>query len=500
MTSEQRSGSGSGSGRTGLKSPAERSPVQVGDLVADKYRVEEIIAAGGMGVIVAARHEELGQRFAIKFLVTESDAELEMSAARFLREARAAASIDSAHVCRVFDCGALTDGGTPYMVMEHLSGHDLSHEIKSRGKLGVNESVDFVLQALEGIAEAHAAGIIHRDLKPSNLFLCQKAGREPEVKVLDFGISKVTSVGQNADEDLTASAIMLGSPRYMSPEQVRNTKEVDARTDIWSLGVILYQMLDGHSPFRGTTMGETISRVLTHIPPPVRRARGDVPEALEQVIDRCLQRDRSLRYANVGELALALAPFATAESHASVRRITALLNDGLLGGPSHVDEPTQVAGPQAAAAAQGPKDEPSIGTQRAFSQNAEPKPRRFKLALGLVAALASVLVIAFFALRHGRPSAAAPIASAAAVPSAAAATAAQAPSASPAQSEPAPSAHAAASAAPAASASAAAAPTASASAAPGAKSIPKHSRVRATHRLVHHKAAGSDTDILGESY
>ncbi len=495
MSSE--SGSASGSGRTGRKSPAERSPVQVGDLVADKYRVEEILAAGGMGVVVSARHEELGQRFAIKFLVT--DTEVEMSAARFLREARAAARIDSAHVCRVFDCGTLA-GGTPYMVMEHLTGHDLAREIKLRGKLGVTEGVNLILQALEGIAEAHAAGIVHRDLKPSNLFLCQKTGREPEVKVLDFGISKVTSVDQSVEEDLTASAMMLGSPRYMSPEQVRNTKDVDARTDIWSLGVILYQMLDGHSPFRGNTMGETISKVLTLVPPPVRRARGDVPEALSSVIDRCLQRDRNQRYANVGELALALAPFATAESHASVRRITALLTEGQLG-PHKESEETNNVDAAAAAAASEPQDEPSLGTQSAFAQNAPAKPRRFKLALGLALGLASVFAAGFFALRHaGGPIAQA--ASSAAASSAAASSAAAAPSAVPAASaapaasvaEPAASTQAAASAAPEPSAIAVPTPASANSAAPAAP------QVKAKHRPVHHRPASDDTDILKESY
>lgn len=491
MSSESRSASGSG-GTTRRKSPAERSPVSVGDLVAGKYRVEEILAAGGMGVVVSARHEELGQRFAIKFLVTETD--LEMSAARFLREARAAALIDSPHVCRVFDCGTL-ESGTPYMVMEHLTGRDLSREIKERGKLGVNEAVDLVLQALEGIAEAHASGIVHRDLKPSNLFLCQKTGREPEVKVLDFGISKVTSVGQSAEEDLTSSAVMLGSPRYMSPEQVRSTKEVDARTDIWSLGVILYQMLDGNSPFRGSTVGETISRVLTHIPPPVRRSRGDVPEALEQVIDRCLQRERDLRYANVGELALALAPFATAESHASVRRITALLNEGLLGGRSEAEETTHLAGASPAAARE-PQDEPSLGTQGAFSQNAVARPRRFKLALGLAVAAAGLLAVGFFALRHAEEPA---TRSVAAVPSATAApSAAPARNAVPVASAPQASAKPTASAAPAASASAApAAPPASASPATAAHA---RSRVRSRRRPVHHRAASDDNNILKESY
>ncbi|MCE7893296.1 MAG: serine/threonine protein kinase, partial [Sorangiineae bacterium PRO1] len=331
------SGYGSGSGGKPKKSAAERSPVKVGELIADKYRVVEILAAGGMGVVVAAEHVQLGQRYAVKFLL--SDAQHAQSVERFLREARAAACIESTRVCRVFDCGTLPDG-SPYMVMEHLVGHDLGHELKTRGRLPVGETVDLLLQALEGIAEAHAVGIVHRDLKPSNLFLCQKPGRAREVKVLDFGISKLMATDESTEEDLTATATMLGSPRYMSPEQVQNAKNVDARTDIWSLGVILYQLLDGRSPFAGTTMGETIGKVLLHVPPPIRETRSDVPDGIGQVIDRCLERDRERRYRNVAELALALAPFGTPASQPSVQRITALLVGGQLGVPAAALAPT----------------------------------------------------------------------------------------------------------------------------------------------------------------
>ena len=302
----------------------------IGDTVAGKYRVTRILAAGGMGVIAVAQHEALGQTVAIKLLAPEAMA-AHHAVSRFLREARAAALIQSDHVARVFDCGTLPDG-VPYMVMEFLPGHDLAEELKRRGPLPVGDAVDVLLQALEGVAEAHALGIVHRDLKPANLFLVERQGRPLFVKVLDFGISKFESgADAEVDDGLTATSTMLGSPRYMSPEQAQSSKHVDARTDVWSVGVVLYEILDGKSPFAGNTMGETIGRILLHKPPPIRDKRPDVPEGLEAVIDRCLQRDRDRRFRNVAELALALAPFGAGRSRASVDRITSLLVEGRIG-------------------------------------------------------------------------------------------------------------------------------------------------------------------------
>lgn len=420
------SGYGSGSGGKPKKTAAERSPVKVGELIADKYRVVEILAAGGMGVVVAAEHVQLGQRYAVKFLL--SDAQHAQSVERFLREARAAACIESTRVCRVFDCGTLPDG-SPYMVMEHLVGHDLGHELKTRGRLPVGETVDLLLQALEGIAEAHAVGIVHRDLKPSNLFLCQKPGRAREVKVLDFGISKLMATDESTEEDLTATATMLGSPRYMSPEQVQNAKNVDARTDIWSLGVILYQLLDGKSPFAGTTMGETIGKVLLHVPPPIRETRSDVPDGIGQVIDRCLERDRERRYRNVAELALALAPFGTPASQPSVQRITALLVGGQLGAPAAALSPTpasplprppppeeELTRPIQRRAA---TDDLTVGTVGPVTQAAaaefRPKRRGLVVAVGALALLGVGAVLAL-ALAGSSPSSPAPASAAAAAP------------------------------------------------------------------------------------
>src|SRR6187549_2799480 len=222
--------------------------IQQGELLAGKYRVEQVLGAGGMGYVVAAMHEQLGQRVAVKLLVPEL-CENEDSVTRFLREARAAVKIHSEHVARVLDVGELTNG-SPYMVMEFLSGRDLAEELDLPGELEIEVAIDYVLQASEAVAEAHSLGLIHRDLKPANLFLTHRPDGSPLVKVLDFGISKVSSP-EAAQLSLTHTQAMMGSPLYMSPEQMRSSKDVDRRADIWSLGIILHELLAGDVPFAG---------------------------------------------------------------------------------------------------------------------------------------------------------------------------------------------------------------------------------------------------------
>jgi len=303
----------------------EMSPVKVGDVVADKYVIEDLLAIGGMGLVATARHQTLGQRVALKFLLTRSSGD--EAATRFLREARAAAGLKSDHVVRVYDCG-VTDEGTPFLAMEHLDGVELSKQMRRGARLAVHESVDLVVGAIEGVAEAHAAGIVHRDLKPSNLFLVRRSGLAPQVKVLDFGISKIQpGPDQPVDDELTETSAMLGSPRYMAPEQAKNPRDVDVRADVWSLGVILYQLLDGASPFGGDTFGEVLSKVLLHDPIPLNERHPDVPVELAKVVSRCLQRDRQKRFRDVGELALALAPFGGRAAQMHAERVTAILAD-----------------------------------------------------------------------------------------------------------------------------------------------------------------------------
>jgi eukaryotic-like serine/threonine-protein kinase len=298
--------------------------VREGDILAGKYRIDKVLGVGGMGVVVAAHHIHLDEKVAIKFLLPDALGNAE-AVARFAREARAAVKIKSEHVARVTDVGTL-ETGAPYMVMEYLEGGDLSGWVQSRGALPVEQAVEFVLQACDAMADAHSIGIIHRDLKPSNLFCIRRNDGFYSVKVLDFGISKMTGLGgSGADMGMTKTTAVMGSPYYMSPEQVASAKDVDPRSDIWAIGVILYELATGRVPFGGETMAELVHKIMMVAPQPLGQLRPDVPEGLEAVILRCLMKDRSQRFLNVAELAVALAPFAPKRSRALVERITRVI-------------------------------------------------------------------------------------------------------------------------------------------------------------------------------
>ena len=282
-----------------------------------------------MGVVVAGRHVQLGNRVAIKFLLPEAAHHAEATA-RFLREARAAVQIQSEHVARVSDVGTL-ENGAPYMVMEFLSGSDLGKLLSARGApFATEEAVDYLLQACEAIAEAHALGIIHRDLKPANLFLTHRADGSALVKVLDFGISKMM-VSPSTQVSLTGTASVMGSPAYMSPEQVRSAKNVDARTDVWSLGMILYEFLSARPAFEAETVSGLLAQIVADPPTPLRTRRPDIPARLESVVMRCLEKDPARRIGNVAEFAQALLPFSPS-SQISVERIRRVLQSSVAHG------------------------------------------------------------------------------------------------------------------------------------------------------------------------
>jgi serine/threonine-protein kinase len=293
-----------------------------GDIIAGKYQVEKILGKGGMGVVVAARHTSLRQHVAVKFLLPKA-LTLPGAAERFLREARAAVAIKSEHVARVLDVGEL-ESGAPYMVMEHLSGTDFGQVLKTRGSLPVKEAVDYMLQAFEAIAEAHALGVVHRDLKPGNLFLTTRADGSPLVKVLDFGLSKATKPGEE-EHSLTATDVIVGSPHYMSPEQLKSLKMVDARADVWALGVILYQLLSARRPFESDSLVGTCARIAAEPPTPLRERKPDVPADLEAIILKCLEKDRDKRVQSVADLARLLAPYGSERAPISVERIVRVL-------------------------------------------------------------------------------------------------------------------------------------------------------------------------------
>ena len=308
--------------------------IRPGDVIAGKFRVERILGEGGMGYVVSARHIQLGQMVALKFMRDEICTPDYKS--RFLREARNTVRLKSKHVSRVLDVGAL-DGGAPYMVMEYLEGTDLSELLHKKGPIPVHDACEYVLQACEAIAEAHGHNIVHRDLKPANLFLTKGQSGEPIVKVLDFGVSKVLDLGMDDDTNpggrprrerpdsvVTKANDLLGSPSYMAPEQIISARDADARSDIWSLGVILFRLISGKAPFHAPSLGELIQQIMHGPIPNLREAKPDLPHGLEHVVARCLERERNNRLGDVIELARLLAPYAGPVATPSLERIAIL--------------------------------------------------------------------------------------------------------------------------------------------------------------------------------
>jgi serine/threonine-protein kinase len=301
---------------------------QPGETLDGKYSIDGLLGVGGMGVVFVATHLRLGHRVAIKMLLPEwvNDATV---AQRFAREGRASAAIHNDHIVRVLDVDEAE--GRPYLVLEYLDGQDFESLLAGGGAFPVVTAVDLLLQACEGLAEAHAVGTIHRDLKPANLFLTTLSDGSPCVKVLDFGISKVTSASRMSLTHTkgTLPLTVMGTPHYMSPEQMESLKDVDARTDIWSLGAILHELLAGSPPFEGDTITALCAHVMTDPPAPLARLRRDVPVALEAVVLRCLEKDRSRRYRSVAELARALEPFGSGAAQASAARISRTVEGGI---------------------------------------------------------------------------------------------------------------------------------------------------------------------------
>jgi serine/threonine-protein kinase len=274
-------------------------------VIAGKYAIVKVIGEGGMGIVFEATHLRLRQRVAVKMLLPDMLAH-EIIVTRFEREARASGQLRNRHAARVMDVD-VTPEGLPYMVMEFLEGNDLATELERRGRLPYQEVVDYVLQACSAMMEAHQVGIIHRDLKPANLFLTfESDARDTRiVKVLDFGISKLQTEG---DAKLTVADSVMGTAMYMSPEQVRSSRSVDARSDIWSLGIILFELLAGRPPWIGAPT-QLAALIVSEDAPDVR-THADVPPEIAGIIAKALQRDPVHRYVDVRQLALALAPFA----------------------------------------------------------------------------------------------------------------------------------------------------------------------------------------------
>jgi serine/threonine-protein kinase len=342
--------------------------IQMGTVLAGKYRVDRVLGQGGMGVVVQATHLQLHQPVAMKFLLPEVLTNPQV-VQRFLREAQAVARLKSEHVARVIDVGSLDDGA-PYMVLEYLDGSDLADF--SRQQLTIGQIVDLMLQACEALAEAHSIGIVHRDIKPANFFITRRSDGSRLLKVLDFGISKFQPTA--LEGNLTATSTVMGTPAYMSPEQMKSTRDVDHRSDIWALGIVLYELLQGVPPFVAETFGAMVIKVATEPLPPLA---AQLPPGLAEVVYRCLEKHPARRFQNIAELAHVLAPYAqsTAQAVVSVERMSRVLGTDPSRSPSTL------------------RSSAGAITQRLRSA------RRLPLVAGAVAALGVIVAIAIVGSR-----------------------------------------------------------------------------------------------------
>jgi len=370
--------------------------VQVGGILAGKYRIDRVLGKGGMGVVVQAMHLQLGQSVAVKFLLPEVLHNRDV-VQRFLREAQAAVRLRSEHVARVIDVGTL-ETGAPYMVLEYLDGNDLAHVPPTHLNPGV--IVDLMLQACEALAEAHSLGIVHRDIKPANFFITRRPDGSPLLKILDFGISKAPVAH---DSGLTGTQVVMGTPAYMSPEQMKSARDVDHRSDIWSVGIVLYQLLEGAAPFEAETFTSLCIKVATEALRPMTKK---LPAGLTQVVYRCLEKDPARRFADVHQLARALAPFARSQTQAaiSLERTAHVFRGGGRGGGADATMPATMAETAAPAV-------PTTlgGSAIAIATQPTPGPRKlWPFAIGGTVVLGGIVTFAIVASSGGAAPTAAP--------------------------------------------------------------------------------------------
>lgn len=352
---------------------------QVGRVLVGKYEVVSVLGVGGMGVVLRARHVALGEEVAVKLLSRELVGREEY-VSRFYREARAAARIKSEHVARVIDVGS-TEEGVPFLVMELLEGEDLEVYLTKRGgALAPGEAARLVLEACDAIAEAHELGIVHRDIKPANLFLARRGRGPAKVKVLDFGISKMAGDAGSA----TRTSAIMGSPAYMSPEQLRSTRDVDGRTDVWSLGAVLFELCAGRIPFEGESVADITAGILRGERPRLAEHLPDAPPGFADLVDACLERELELRVPSVAEFARRLEPYAATEPSAP-RSVVQSATPSLRTDDERITSSTAIASTVHSAS---PLSLPGAGTHATVEVDSRPERRAvrssgMKVALGV---------------------------------------------------------------------------------------------------------------------
>ncbi len=352
-----------------------------GDIIAGKYRVERVLGKGGMGVVVAAEHLHLRERVALKLMLPEV-AHDPTALARFVREGRSMVRIKSEHVVRILDVGT-TDAGLPFLVMEHLDGADLADVLAHKGPLPVRDAVDYLLQAILALSEAHALGIVHRDLKPTNLFLTTRRDGTSCVKVLDFGIATGERGGSRG---LTATGLLVGSPQYMSPEQLFGNGRVDARADIWALGCVLYELVTAAVPFEAVSLPDLLIKVQGVAPTPIASRVATVPVGVDAIVMKCLEKDAARRFADVSVLAAALAPFGSEGALETASRVARVLKSD----PRVVVAGARFADAGMATLAMTPTTAPALSVTADDPAFARPRPRT---GLGMVAVAVAGLVV-----------------------------------------------------------------------------------------------------------
>jgi serine/threonine-protein kinase len=393
------------SGTMPLPNQISDAPFQVGEEIAGRYVVERAIAEGGMGIVLAARHCDLDEVVAIKFLKPEFARNPDIIG-RFAREAKACTRIKSEYVAKVLDVGVSPSRG-PFIVMEYLEGQDLSEQLVISGRLPYERAVELLLQTCEALAQAHAHEIIHRDIKPENLFVIKGSADVPVVKVLDFGVSKAALAGSRIfgnEIDVSKTQTLMGTPLYMSPEQLRGQIDVDAKADVWAVGTVLYELLTGEPPFTGTTVPEVCASVLETTPKKISDRAPEVPFELEEVIAKCLEKTPGKRYSTIAELAIALQPFGPKRARMCVERAIAAAKSANQVPPS-LTSPISLAPPSNGPNSAGPpsssmRTPPPMSIQstspsvspNATSPSFAPPPNKKKTALVGIAIGALVVI------------------------------------------------------------------------------------------------------------